>query len=164
MERARENVAILLNDLWHSAVIDYGFVRSKIIWNKFRFSRVKICVVVGYVPSEGDGKERDNMDRILDRVGNGYRLCILADLNGWIGDRMRAGITRVFGVPGVNNNGKRVVEFCAERGLCVANTYFKHRSFYKYTRVPNGVEAKNMIDLVFVKKDILLYVQDVRAV
>ena len=116
MERARENVAILLNDLWHSAVIDYGFVRSKIIWNKFRFSRVKICVVVGYVPSEGDGKERDNMDRILDRVGNGYRLCILADLNGWIGDRTRAGITGTFGVPGENDNGRRVVEFCKERG------------------------------------------------
>ena len=48
------------------------------------------------------------MDRILDRVGNQYRLCILGD--------------------------------------------------------QDGVEVKSMIDLVLVKKDMLHYVQDVRAV
>ena len=36
----------------------------------------------------------------LDNVGNGYRLCILKDLKGWIGDKTRAGITGAFGVPG----------------------------------------------------------------
>ena len=86
MERAREGVAILLNDLWHSAVIDYGYVSSRILCIKFKFSRVKVCVVVGYDPSEGDGEERDrfwkDMNRILDRVANGYRLYILGDLNG----------------------------------------------------------------------------------
>ena len=92
---------------------------SRILCIKLKFSRVKICVVVGYRPNERDGEERDrickNMDRILNRVGNGYRLCILSNLNGWIGDRMRAGITGGFGVPGENDNGRRVVEFCAER-------------------------------------------------
>ena len=28
-----------------------------------------------------------------------------------------------FGVPGENDNGRRVVEFCAERGMCVCVTY-----------------------------------------
>ena len=32
---------------------------------------------------------------------------------------MRAAITGDFGVPGENENGRRVVEFCAERGVCV---------------------------------------------
>ena len=62
MERAWEGVAILMDDVWHSAVI------------KFKFSSVKICVEVGYNPSEGYGEERDRFwndkDRILDRVGN----------------------------------------------------------------------------------------------
>ena len=60
-----------------------------------------------------------------------------------------------------------MVEECAERGLCVGNTYFKHRSMHKYTRVVrdrDGVEIKNMIDVVLVKRGMLLYVQDVRAV
>ena len=59
------------------------------------------------------------------------------------------------------------MEFCEERGLCVGNTYFKHRSVQKYTRVAKGqggVKTKSMIDLVLVKRDMLRYVQDVRAV
>ena len=52
-ELARERVAILSNVVWHSAVIDFGCV-----WIKFMLSMVKVCVVVGYCPSEGSGKER----------------------------------------------------------------------------------------------------------
>ena len=42
--------------------------------------------MVGFGPNEGDGGERDrfwnDMDRILDSVGKGYRLFILGDING----------------------------------------------------------------------------------
>ena len=77
---------------------------------------------------------------------------------------MRVGITGAFGVPGENENGRRVVEFCAEKGLCVGNTYFEYNSLHKYTSVGRGqyrVEEKSMIDLVLVKKDMLHLVQHV---
>ena len=48
-----------MNDVWHIAVIYFGYVSSRIFWIKFKFSRVKVCVVVGYSPNEGDGEERD---------------------------------------------------------------------------------------------------------
>ena len=87
---------------------------------------IKVCVVMGYGSNE-DGEERESfcneMNRTLDNVGNVYRLCILRDLNRWIGDRTRAGITLV------------LLEFLermiiveewwssAERGLCVDNIF-----------------------------------------
>ena len=37
MERAREGVAVLLNDVWHSALVKYGCVNSRIHWIKFKF-------------------------------------------------------------------------------------------------------------------------------
>ena len=49
----------------------------------------------------------------------------------------------------------------------MGNKYFEHRSLHKYTRVArvqDRVEIKSMIDVVLVKKDILHYGQDVRAV
>ena len=55
------------------------------------------------------------MDRTLDSVGSGYRLYIMGDLNGWIVDRTRVGITDAF--------GRRVVEFCEERGFCICNIF-----------------------------------------
>ena len=121
-------------------------------------------MVVGYSPTEGDGDRFWNdMDRTLDSIGRGYRLCILGDLSGWIGDRTRAGITDAFGISGENGNGRRVVESCEERGLC--NTYLKHRSVHNYTRVAEGRkggENKSMIDLVLVKRDMLRYVDTCR--
>ena len=85
MVRAKEGVAILLNDVWHSAVIDFGCVTSRILCIKFTVSRAKVFVFGGYGPYEGDGEERErfwnDMDRTMDRVGNGYRLCMLIDLN-----------------------------------------------------------------------------------
>ena len=122
--------------------------------------------------NEGDGEERDfrfwnDMDRTLDIVWNGYIFCILGDLNGWIGDRTRACIPGAFGIPGENDNGRRVLEFCEGTGLCVSNTYFKHRNLHKYTIVArgrDGVEIKSMIDLMLVKRNMLRYVHDVRAV
>ena len=40
------------------------------------------------------------------------------------------------------------------------NTYFEHKSLYKYTREArsqDGVEEKSMIDLVLMKKDMLCF-------
>ena len=86
MKRAREGVAILLNDVWDSAAIDFGCVSSRILWINFKFTRVKVIVVVMYGPNEGGSEERDrfwnDMDRTLDNIGNGYRLCILGVING----------------------------------------------------------------------------------
>src|SRR5678815_5878337 len=45
-----------------------------------------------------------------------------------------SGITGGFGVAGENENGRKVIDFCEERGMCVSNTFFKHKSIHKYTR------------------------------
>ena len=59
------------------------------------------------------------------------------------------------------------MEFCAEWGLGVGNTYIEHWSSHKYigvARGKDGVEVKSMIDIVLVKKYMLRYVKDVRVV
>ena len=82
-----------------------------------------------------------------------------------MGDRIRAGITCAFGVPGEKDNSIRVVEFCKGRELCVGNTYFKLRSLHMYARVARGQGGvESIIELVLMKSDMLRYVQDVRAV
>ena len=51
----------------------------------------------------------------MDRVGKGYKLCMMGNMNGWIGKSVRDGITGAFEVPGENDNGRRGMEFCAEK-------------------------------------------------
>ena len=57
--RAREGVAILLNDVWHIGVVDFRCVSSRILWIKYKFTRVKVYVVVEYCPTEDD-EEKDS--------------------------------------------------------------------------------------------------------
>ena len=58
-----------------------------------------------------------------------------------------------------------MVKFCAERGLCVGKTYFKHRSLRNYTRVERGLDRIYIkSNIVLVRRDILQYVQDVKVV
>ena len=46
---------------------------------------------------------------------------MLRDLNGWVGGRLRVGITDGFRVPGENDNGRRLNDFCVEKGLRIGN-------------------------------------------
>ena len=74
----------------YSAVVDFGCVSFRILWINSSFQGLKYVWWWGYGPNKGDSEERDrfwnDMDKNLDIVGNGYRLYILGDLKGWIGD------------------------------------------------------------------------------
>ena len=65
MERAREGVALMLSDVWHSAVVKFGCVSSRNLWIKFKFSRIKVCVGVGYGLNEAEGEEKDRERRVI---------------------------------------------------------------------------------------------------
>ena len=49
IEKAREDIVVLMNDEWYSALIGFGCVSSWLLWVKFNFSRVKV-----YGPTEGE--------------------------------------------------------------------------------------------------------------
>ena len=56
MERGREGVALLLNDVWHSAVIDFGCVSSRILWIKLSFQGLKFVLWWDTAPMEELGR------------------------------------------------------------------------------------------------------------
>ena len=61
-------------------------------------------VLVKEMVKEGTGF---GMNWIVGKIRNGYGLCVPGDLNDFIGERVRAGITGAFGVPRDNGNGKK---------------------------------------------------------
>ena len=91
IEVVREGVAVLINDEWYSATFDFGCVSP----------RVKVCKWWVQGPTEGEAEERErfwnDLDWFVYTVGNWYRLCVLGDLNEWVGRRLREVITGGFG-------------------------------------------------------------------
>ena len=47
-------------------MVDFGCFSSRILWIKVKFSKIKVFVVVGYSPNEGDGEEKDRFWNDMD--------------------------------------------------------------------------------------------------
>ena len=63
-----------MNDERYNATIFFGCVSSRILWVKFKFSRVKSCIVAVYSPNEEEVQQRkrfwNDLYRVVDTVGN----------------------------------------------------------------------------------------------
>ena len=75
-----------------------------------------------------------------DRVPNAWIRDLCGVMKG-VDERIDeggGGIAGAFGVSGENDYGRKVIDFCAETGLCDGNTYFIHKSLQNCTRVARG--------------------------
>ena len=88
----------------------------------------------------------------------------LGDFNGHVGKSID-GFEGVHGGNGIgkrNLEGRRLLEFCDEKELCVANTWFKKKEKRKITYSASGCQTE--IDFVIVGKNNRKYVKDVKVI
>uniref|UniRef100_A0A914XPB4 Endonuclease/exonuclease/phosphatase domain-containing protein n=1 Tax=Plectus sambesii TaxID=2011161 RepID=A0A914XPB4_9BILA len=76
---------------------------------------------------------------------------ILGDLNAKVGLRLPSErVVGSFGYGSRNNRGEKLVDFCAQHALHIANTFFKKRPQWKWTwEMANGA-AHNEIDFILI--------------
>lgn len=55
----------------------------------------------------------------------------MGDFNGWVSNRARGEVKGAFRVDVENQNGEKIVDFCAEK-MRVINTFFHHWDIHKY--------------------------------
>ena len=91
----------------HSGVIDFDMLalssscfqpRLNFVW----WRGISPLRMMGY--DEDWEKFWNDLDRIVDKIGNGYGLCNLGDLSQLVGSRVKVDVTGAFGY------GRRVVE------------------------------------------------------
>ena len=70
IEKAREDVVVLITDVWHSPVIDFGCADSRTLWVKFKYSRVKACGMFISGPTEVGMRKNGRNSRM---IGQGCR-------------------------------------------------------------------------------------------
>ena len=76
---------------------------------------------------------------VLELTPPKYILFIIGDWNAKVGSQETPGVTGKFGLGVPNEAGQRLIEFCQENALVIANTLFQqHKTrFYKWTS-PDG--------------------------
>jgi len=121
---------------------------------------LNISVIVAYAPINGaEDREKDTFYNMLTDTFDGLPRhdlkLILGDFNAKIASD-REGCEGVIGGESLhsssNDNGTRLVDFCAANQLVIGGTLFQHKDIHKGTwRSPNGLTV-NQIDHVCINK------------
>ena len=87
-------------------------------------------------------------------------LFIIGDWNAKVGSQETPGVRGKFGLGVQNEAGQRLIEFCQENTLVIANTLFQQHKRRLYTWTSPDGQYRNQIDYIFAAKDgEVLYIQ-----
>ena len=75
-------------------------------------------------------------------------ILIIRDWNVKVGSQETPGVTGKFGLGVQNEAGQRLVEFCQENGLVIANTLFQQHKRRLYTWTSPDGQHRNQIDYI----------------
>ena len=119
----------------------------------FQGKPFNITVIQVYAPTSNAEEaevERcyEDLQDVLELTPQKDVLFIIGDWNAKIGSQETPGVTGKFGLGVQNEPGQRLIEFCQENSLVIANTLFQQhkRSMYTWTS-PDG-EYRYKIDYI----------------
>ena len=75
-------------------------------------------------------------------------LFIIRDWNAKVGSQETPGVTGKFGLGMQNEAGERLIKFCQENALVIANTFFQQHKRKLYTRISPDGQHQNKTDYI----------------
>ena len=105
---------------------------------RFQGKPSNITVIQAYAPtSKADGAEVEwfceDLQDFLELTPKKDVLFIIGDWNAKVGSQETPGVTGKFGLGVRNEAGQRLIEFCQENTLVIANTLFQQHKRRLYT-------------------------------
>ena len=130
----------MVNKRVWNAVLGYNLKNDRMISVRFWVKIFNITVIQVYAPTsnaEEDEVERfyEDLQDLLELTPQKDVLFVIGDWNAKVGGQEPPGVTGKFGLGIRNEAGQRLIEFCQENALVIANTLFqKHkRRLYTWT-------------------------------
>ena len=112
-----------------------------------------ITVIQVYAPNSNAEEAEvewffQDLQDLLEQTPQNDVLFILGDWNAKIGSQETPGATGNFGLGMWNEAGQRLIEFCQENALVIANTLFQQRKRRLYTWTSPDGQHQNHIDYI----------------
>ena len=137
----RNAVAIMINKRVLNAVLGCNLKNDRMISVRLQGNPFNITVIQVYAPTsnaEETEVERfyEDLQDLLELTPKKDVLFIIGDWNAKVGSQETPGVTSKFGLGMRNETGQRLIEFCQENALVIANTFFQQhkRRLYIWTR------------------------------
>ena len=134
----RNGVAIMVNKRVRNAVLACNLKNDRMISIRFQGKPFNITVIQAYaLTSNAEGAEveqfYEDLQDLLELILKKDVLFIIEDWNAKVGSQEIPGVTGKFGLGVQNEAGQRLIEFCQENALVIANTLFQQHKRRCYT-------------------------------
>ena len=127
---SEKGVAIVVNKRVRNAVLGCNLKNDRMISVHLQGKPFSITVIQLYAPTSN--AEEAEVERfykdlhdLLDLTSKKDVLFIIGDRNVKVGSQETPGVTGKFGLGMWNEAGQRLIEFCQENALVIANTIFQ---------------------------------------
>ena len=140
----RNGVAFIVNKRVRNAVPGCNLKNDRMISVLFPRKPFNITVIQVYAPTSNAEETEvewfyEDLQDLLEVTPKKDVLFITGDWNAKLGSQETPGVTGKFGLGMQNEAGQRLIEFCQENALVIANTLFQQhkRRLYTWTS-PDG--------------------------
>ena len=119
----------------------------------FQGKPFNITVIQAYAPTS-NAKEAElewfyeDLQNLLELTPKKDVLFITGDWNAKVGSQETPGVKGKFGLGVQNEAGQRLIEFCQENALVIANTLFQQQKRRLYTWISPDGQHQNQIDYI----------------
>ena len=150
----RNGVALIVNKRVQNAVPGCNLKNDRMISVHFQGKPFNIMVIQAYAQTSNTEEAEvewfyeDLQDR-LELTPQKDVLFIIGDWNAKVGSQEIPGITGKFGLGVQNEAGQRLIEFCQENALVIANTLFQQHKRRLYTWASSDGQQGNQIDILY---------------
>ena len=140
----RNGVAIMVNRRVQNAVLGSNLKNDRMISVHFQGKPFNITLIQAYAPTSNAEEAEveqfyEDLQDLLELIPKKDVLFIIGDWNAKVGSQETPGVRDKFGLGVQNEAGQRLIEFCQENALVIANTLFQQhkRRLYTWTS-PDG--------------------------
>ena len=149
----RNGVAIMVNKRVQNAVLGCNLKNDRMISVRFQGKPFNTTVIQAYAPTSNAEEAEveqfyEDLQNLLQITPKKDVLFIIGDRNAKVGSQETPGVTGKFGLGVWNEIGQRLIEFCQENALVIANTLFQQHKRRLYTWTSPDGQHRNQIDYI----------------
>ena len=147
----RNGVAIMVNKRVRNALLGCNLKNDRMISVRFKGKPFNITVIQAYAPTSNTEEAEveqfyEDLQDLLELTPKKDVLFIIGDWNAKVGSQETPGVTGKLGLGIWNEAGQRLIEFCQENALVIANTLFQQHKRRLYTWTSPDGQHRNQID------------------
>ena len=149
----RNGVPIMVNNRVWNAVLGCNLKNDRMISVHLQGKPFYITVIQVYAPTSNAEEAEvewfyEDLQDLLKLTPKKDVLFIIGDWNAKVGSQETPGVTGKFGLGVQNDAWQRLIEFCQENALVIANTLFQQEKRRHYTWTPLDGWHWNQIDYI----------------